>query len=72
MYYIILYNMEWVGVAAHSNILAWRFQWPEGPGGLQSMGSQRINTTEAQIITDNENTGLKSKKQIHHGVRIYT
>ena len=26
----------------HSNILAWRVPWREEPGGLQSMGSQRV------------------------------
>ena len=30
------------GVATHSNILAWRISWTEEPGGLQSMGSQRV------------------------------
>ena len=30
------------GMAAHSNILAWRIPWIEEPGGLQSMGSQRV------------------------------
>ena len=29
-------------VANFSNILAWRIPWTEEPGGLQSMGSQRI------------------------------
>ena len=29
------------GMAAHSGILAWRIQWTEEPGGLQSVGSQR-------------------------------
>ena len=29
------------GMAAHSNILAWRIPWTEEPGGLQSMESQR-------------------------------
>ena len=29
-------------MATHSSILAWRFPWTEEPGGLQSMGSQRI------------------------------
>ena len=29
-------------VATHSNILAWRIPWTEEPGGLQSMGSQRV------------------------------
>ena len=26
----------------HSSILAWRIPWTEEPGGLQSMGSQRV------------------------------
>ena len=28
--------------ATHSSILAWRIPWTEKPGGLQSMGSQRV------------------------------
>ena len=35
------------GMATHSSILAWRVPWTEEPGGLQSMGSQRVGTTEA-------------------------
>ena len=30
------------GMATHSSILAWRISWTEKPGGLQSMGLQRI------------------------------
>ena len=30
------------GMATHSSILAWRIPWTEVPGGLQSMGSQRV------------------------------
>ena len=30
------------GMATHSSILAWRTPWTEEPGGLQSMGSQRV------------------------------
>ena len=30
------------GMTTHSNILAWRILWPEEPGGLQSMVSQRV------------------------------
>ena len=26
----------------HSSLLAWRIPWTEEPGGLQSMGSQRV------------------------------
>ena len=29
-------------IATHSSVLAWRIPWTEGPGGLQSMGSQRV------------------------------
>ena len=34
------------GMATHSSILAWRIPWTEEPGGLQSTGSQELNTTE--------------------------
>ena len=30
------------GMATHSSTLAWRIKWTEEPGGLQSMGSQRV------------------------------
>ena len=30
------------GMATHPSILAWRSPWTEEPGGLQSMGSQRV------------------------------
>ena len=30
------------GMATHSSILAWRIPWTEEPGGLQSIGSQRV------------------------------
>ena len=30
------------GMATHSSILAWKIPWTEEPGGLQSMGLQRI------------------------------
>jgi len=33
--------LEW-GMAAHSRILAWRIQRTEEPGGLLSIGSQRV------------------------------
>ena len=34
------------GMTTHSSILAWRIPWTEEPGRLQSMGSQRLDTTE--------------------------
>ena len=30
------------GMAIHSSILAWRIPWTGEPGGLQSMGLQRV------------------------------
>ena len=35
------YSLE-TGMATHSSILVWRIPWTEEPGGLQSMGSQRV------------------------------
>ena len=40
-------SLGWKGplekaMATHSDILAWRIPWTEGPGGLQSMRSQRV------------------------------
>jgi len=32
-------------MATHPNILAWRIPWTEEPGGLQSLGSQELDTT---------------------------
>ena len=29
-------------MATHSSIVAWKIPWKEEPGGLQSMGSQRV------------------------------
>ena len=30
------------GMAIHSSVLAWRIPWTEEPGGLQSVGLQRV------------------------------
>ena len=40
-------------MATHSSILAWRIPWTEEPGGLQSIGSQRVGhdlATEQQHV----------------------
>ena len=34
------------GMATHASILAWKIPWTEEPGGLQSMGSQRVGHDE--------------------------
>ena len=33
--------------ATHSSILVWKIPWKEEPGGLQSMGSQRVGGDRA-------------------------
>ena len=41
-------------MAIHSSILAWKIPWTEEPGGLQSMGSQRVGhdlATKPQDMT---------------------
>ena len=37
------------GMATHPNILAWRIPWTEEPGGLQSMGSQRVRPDSGDL-----------------------
>ena len=32
-------------MSTHSSMLAWKFPWTEETGGLQSMGSQELDTT---------------------------
>ena len=39
------------GMAAHSSILAWRIPWTEEPGGLQSMGLQRVRHNWTNTFT---------------------
>ena len=38
------------GMATHCSILAWTIPWTEEPGGLQSMGSQRVRQDGARNI----------------------
>ena len=37
-------------MATHSSIFAWKIPWTEEPGGLQSMGSQRVRQKWATNI----------------------
>ena len=43
--YMMVYLIKKVlerGMAIHSSNIAWKIPWMEEPGGLQSMGSQRV------------------------------
>ena len=44
--WIILAQLTEKAVAPHSSTLAWKIPWMEEPGGLQSMGSLRVGTTD--------------------------
>ena len=48
------------GMETYSNILAWRIPWTEDPGGLQSMGSQRVkhNRATKHSIAQPQNGGF--------------
>ena len=38
-------------MAPHSSTLAWKIQWVEEPGGLQSMGHKQSDTTQQLILS---------------------
>ena len=42
-------------MTTHSSILAWKIPWMGEPGGLQSMGSQRVGQ---DLVTEQQNTSL--------------
>ena len=44
-------------MTTHSSILAWRISWTEDPGGLQSVGLQRVGRDSVT----NSSTMAKSK-----------
>ena len=46
------------GTATHSSILTWRIPWTEEPGGLWSMGSQRVGHDWSNLAYTQEPQGL--------------
>ena len=50
-------------MTTHSSFLAWRISWTEEPGGLQSIGSQRIGHNWLTTTTDSPKN-LEVKNQI--------
>ena len=55
------------GMATHSSILAWRIPWTEEPGGLQSMGSQRVRHDRvAKHSNDLRNKVIKHRSAAHN------
>ena len=59
------------GMATHSSILAWRIQWMEEPGRLQSMGSQRVrHNCAANTLHQKDKGSWKSTHSIAQFMRI--
>ena len=53
------------GMATHSSILAGKIPWTEEPGGLWSMGSQRVWSNGAHILnTHIELVEMKTKMSV--------
>jgi len=44
------------GMATHSSVLAWRIPWREEPGGLQSIGLQRVGHDWSNLTHTNTHT----------------
>jgi len=49
-------------MATHSSILAWRIPWTEEPGGLQSVGSQRVRYGWRYLAAKCINISFKSQQ----------
>ena len=54
-------------MATHSSILAWEIPWTEEPGGLQSMGLQRVGHHGAI----NTFTFQRGEREVQGGGDIY-
>ena len=48
--------------ATHSSILAWRIPWTEEPGGLQSMGSQRVKQDRSDGVQEHTLRGRAGRQ----------
>ena len=53
------------GMATHSSVLAWRIPQTEQPGGLQSLGSQRVRHN--CVTHTHRHTHTHTHTQVFHG-----
>ena len=51
------------GMATLSSILAWEIPWTEEPGGLQSMGWQRVGH---DLVTKQQFSGIDLAEEMKH------
>ena len=50
-------------MATHSNVLDWEIPWTEEPGGLQSMGLQRVGEDLVTKQQQHNSSNQKTKKE---------
>ena len=55
--------------ATHSSILAWRSSWTEEPGGLQSMGLQRVRHDWSDLAC-RKITKTKNSPKVHEKMKM--
>ena len=59
-------------MATRSSILPWEIPWAEEPGGLESMGFQRVRHN---LVTQQQQNPSKVKKDLHiylvYGILLY-
>ena len=58
------------GQATHCSILAWRIWWTEAPGGLQSLGSQRVGQDSTAQFGACNATAEKYLNSLHIGTTV--
>ena len=65
-------------MTTHSSVLAWRILWTEEPGGLQSMGSQRVRHNwlhthlHLHLVCSGDFHRLRGKSIKRQGFKSYT
>ena len=58
------------GMATHCSILAWKIPWTEEPGGLQSMGLQRVRHDWSELARMQWKKGIVNKWNKKKGILI--
>ena len=56
-----------LGMATHSSILVWKIPWTEDPGGLLSIGSQRVEHDWSDLACMHADTRI-----FHRNLLVYT
>ena len=57
-------------MAPHSSILAWKIPWTEEPGGLQSMGSQRVGHNQVTSTNTMDHGNSEIENAMGEGVYV--